>query len=482
MKKEILRIENLISDDVELTNLQNMNLRIYKGEIMGLIPINGTGRDKLLELLCKNVPINLGRIYLDNKLVNSYQHSDNRMNRVYIIEQKSKLIGELSVLDNIYVLRNIPGKVFLNHRQMERQFQWMKEELDVKIKASLSCNRLGSYERCVVEIMKAIAQGTKLIVLNSLSDVLNIDQMQSLKRLLLKLSADNYSFLYLCSHYEEVVPICNRITFMRDGKDIKVFDKNEIGTEVFRKFTFPFVDVKPPLHEVHEEIMMSVSHFRTDSIKDLSFEIKKGECLVLYDAGKTIPKNFIESLIRGGEKFAGSLKINGEKLEPRKVRKYLGSQICVIGVNPLDSMIFYDMSYVENICIRLGKKINKILVKAYPLKNVQTEYENILGSQVCAKDLYRQNEISLYNLIYYRVHLMNPKVVIIEQPFYNTDIYLRKHIIKLISMLKAKGIATIVLSVDLSEGILIADRLIALRDGRISKVYGQDSFSSIRLF
>lgn len=75
------------------------------GEIMGLIPINSQGQSWLFRLLCQNYPIDYGRIYIDNQLVNYYEHSNNNRNRVYIIEKQSKLIQDLTVSDNIFVLK-----------------------------------------------------------------------------------------------------------------------------------------------------------------------------------------------------------------------------------------------------------------------------------------------------------------------------------------------------------------------------------------
>lgn len=105
MRKEILRMELVTKSYAGVIYLDNFNMQIYKGEIMGLIPINRQGKSELIELLCQNSPIDYGRIYINNELVNYYEHSTNSINRVYVINQKSKLIQDLTVSDNIFVLR-----------------------------------------------------------------------------------------------------------------------------------------------------------------------------------------------------------------------------------------------------------------------------------------------------------------------------------------------------------------------------------------
>ena len=95
MKNEILRMERvtLIEDGVTLLN--NLNLNMYKGEIMGLLSINANGQSALLDLICQNIPIHFGRIYFDEQLVNSHRRSSMSFNPVAMIEKESWLVDFL---------------------------------------------------------------------------------------------------------------------------------------------------------------------------------------------------------------------------------------------------------------------------------------------------------------------------------------------------------------------------------------------------
>jgi ribose transport system ATP-binding protein len=84
-------------------------------------------------------------------------------------------------------------------------------------------------------------------------------------------------------------------------------------------------------------------------------------------------------------------------------------------------------------------------------------------------------------LIYYRVHLLNPKIVFVVQPFSNADMYVRRHIIHLIRILKRKGIAVVILAVSISDSFHVADRLLLLEEGTIKEEYFPDTFSQIRI-
>ena len=87
MKKEIMRLDRVTLMEGEVTLLDDLNLHIFEGEIMGLVCLNSNGQDALVNLLCQNVPIHYGYIYFEEQLVNSYRHSSMEPNRVAVIEE-----------------------------------------------------------------------------------------------------------------------------------------------------------------------------------------------------------------------------------------------------------------------------------------------------------------------------------------------------------------------------------------------------------
>lgn len=121
MKQEILRLERVTRITDGVTQLDNMNLHIFQGEIMGLVCINSHGKEALVRLICQNLPIHYGYVYFQEQLVNNYEHSSMGMNRVSVIEQRSRLVEDLTVADNIFVLRRGFKKYLIEPRVLERQ-------------------------------------------------------------------------------------------------------------------------------------------------------------------------------------------------------------------------------------------------------------------------------------------------------------------------------------------------------------------------
>ena len=107
MKQEILRFENVTCKKDGAVYLDNFSFYMTAGEIVGLLSVNDRGIKELIELMAKNHPIDAGRVYMGGKLVNSYLNQEETSNRIYQIDQKSSLINNLSITDNLFVMR--PG-------------------------------------------------------------------------------------------------------------------------------------------------------------------------------------------------------------------------------------------------------------------------------------------------------------------------------------------------------------------------------------
>lgn len=481
MREEVLRMENVTCKYNGIAFLDNMNLNIFRGEVMGLIPINSQGKSWLFQLLCQNYPIDYGRIYISNELVNYYEHSANKMNRVYIIEKKSKLIQALSVSDNIFVLKRGFKKYIINRKVLNKQVNLFLNQMQVQINPDELVMNLTPYEQCIVELLKAIISGSKLIVISDISNILSVVDLSKLSELIKFYSNEGFTFLYVGNHHEEVFRICNRVALMKNGSIIRVLDEKELTDEFMKDYTISFEDAKPSATRYIGQGIMKFENISTNYLKNISFTIEKGECVVFFDTNNTIYSDLLQ--LMNGELLPkqGDIMWNQKKFTERMSKNALENGIAVIVENATENMLFDNLSYVENLYFLIDPKLKSVKNKAKVLKSIINEYENIVGQEIYEADISKLSLTSLYNLVYYRIHLYKPKVVFCLQPFSGADMYLRKHIADLIRELKRKGIAVIILAVSISDTLTIADRFLVIENGSIVKEFSKEEFPSIRL-
>lgn len=475
MKKEIMRLDRVTLMEGEVTLLDDLNLHIFEGEIMGLVCLNSNGQDALVNLLCQNVPIHYGYIYFEEQLVNSYRHSSMEPNRVAVIEEKSHMAEGLSVADNIFVLRRGFKKYLIAPRILRAQLSLFTQELDVQIDAGELAGNLTHFERCVAELLKAIISGAKLVVLRDISNFLGPADLIHFLKLLRHYAKEGLSFLYICNHHEETFRICDRVALMENGRVRKLLFREDFRDEIILHYALDFRHpLTPPVRPEQRNGMLKLRHLFTDHIHDMNCTIEEGECVVLLDSNSLVLNDLADLMT--GDRFPQAGKILLDARDWCSNHEKLKHKVSLIRENPIQTMLFREMSYIDNLCFAMDWRCPTLWMSRRIKKSILLEYEPLIGKDIRAQDITHLSPYSLYSLIYYRVHLYHPKVVFLMQPFAGADMYLRHHLIHLINKLRERKITVVILAVSLSDSLFVADRLLMFEDGNLRKEYLRDEF------
>ena len=131
----------------DITILDNLNLQIYAGEVMGLLPLDSFGLNKMLELMQKNLPILYGQIYIREKLVNSFSIGTETENNVLMISYENILVKYLSPEENIFILRKGYKGIWINNRIIKSQMKMLTDELKIGVQFNKSLEEMSVFER-----------------------------------------------------------------------------------------------------------------------------------------------------------------------------------------------------------------------------------------------------------------------------------------------------------------------------------------------
>lgn len=474
MKEEILRIENVTREINGITYLDNINFHIFKGEIMGLIPLNNHGKSQLIELISQNVLINFGRIYFNDKLVNYYEHSNMTNNKVYLIDKETKLIQDLKVTDNIYVLNhNFHGEV-INEKKIKAKTRELLKYLEIQIEIDKYVSELSLFEKTVIELIKAIISGAQLIILNELSNFLSIEELSDFQKLIIHYTKRDISFLYMANHHEEAFKICDRVCLLENGTIIKVIDKKDFSDEILKPYIISFDNSTQSNVLSKNTGIFEVRDFVTENLKGINFSARRSECITILDINNKGIQDMAKVLSGFNQPISGSIIVDHHHIDLKHSNNLLLNGVVFIPENPIRKTLFYGMSYLENLAFLIDRKLNKSIINQKILNNIKEEYRFLVGDDIDAKDLMEFDITSLYNLVYFRIHLFSPKVVFIMQPFSDADMYLRGRIIELINELKKKGITVIILAVSIADTLSVSDRLIIMENGKLLQNYKQN--------
>lgn len=481
MKKEIIRLQNITKKIGNVTFLDNMNLHIYKGEIMGLFTLNTQGKAELLDILLGRAVPNRGKMYFDEELLRYNIPAPFMQNKVYMIEKTSKLSRNLTVADNIFVMRRGFRKYIIHPRVLNAQAQLFIRELKSDILAQTRAEDLSALERCIVELIKAAAMGAKLIILNDISTFLSSADWNRFFEAVNIYANKGFSFLCVDSSHDGLLRTAGRLALMRNGNIIKVLDVDADTREKILPFIIDPPEITNAGHSPVRQIpVLTMQEVATDNLQGFSLQINKGECVVITDLNNTVIQDFIRIFSGQLTIDAGTIDLCGRSYRRRMpISSAIRRGVSVMNEHPTQSMLFRDLSYVENLCFVSDGKIRNLWSKHSMQKSIIDEYHELAGENIYLTNITELDDVGRYDLIYYRMHLLNPKLLICVQPFAGADMYLRSHITGLLNFLRKRGITILLLTVNPADTLSLADRLILVRNGKQIREYSRESFSHI---
>ena len=473
MRDEVLRMSDVTYREQGVVQLEDFNLNVFEGEIMGIILRNGHGMTALCRLLETNAPLERGYIYYREQMVNSWRAPHPHDNRIAVIRGQSKLVGGLTVADNIFVLR--PGfKTFvIRPAVLMGQVQPMLDSLDVNIAADAYADTLTPFECVVVELVKAVVAGCRLIILREISAVISEPELERLRAILRHYAERGVSFLYIGLHYEEMMQICSRVAVYANGRILKVF-LPEDGAVPYDERYLRLVREQMTHPEEGAAPALDVRGLTGGALCGLSFTAAAGECVVVQDLQNSILRDLTDMLQGERPIEAGEIRLEGKPFRPGTSR-----DMAVIAEQPDVSMVFEQMSYLDNLCMTVDHRVPEVWRSRRTRMGIQKEWERTVGDALFAVHPAQLSKPQKYDLVYQRILLQRPRVVFCVQPFKGADVNLRMHIWELLRRVMASGAALVILAVNLADTFTLATRLVQVENGKAVRVYEQSDFDSL---
>lgn len=479
MRQEVLRMERVTYKEQGVTLLQDFELNLYQGEIMGLLPVNAYGLPSFLHILSANPPLYSGYVYYTDTMVDSWQDMKRSENRIPIIGGKSSLVDGQSVLSNVFILRPGFKQELLRMNLLRKQLQPFLDDMGLTVSPDTPVEKLTMFERVMVEILRAVVAGNHLVVLLEISTIVNDSEIMHLHKIMRHYAKRGMSFLYISPHFEEILQICDRAAVMTNGSIVKILRGEQMTPETLLDLDSEFdkqvrsrLNICKPSEK--RDVVFEARNLSGEFIKNLSFRVYGGECLVIQSLDNGIFEEF-QQLITGNELASkGDFFMTGRTIDP-----YRDQKVAVILEQPGHTMLFDEMDYLDNLCIAVQRRVPGVCVNRKMRKSIRRECSTMLGNEVFDKKISDLNETEKTELVYARVILQKPTIVFCVQPFKGADMAHRMRIWKLQEMLLAQGIAVVILAVNMADALSLADRIIRIEANTVLTEYHREDFNKL---
>lgn len=473
MKKEVLRLQDVTYKKGNTIIFRNMSFHITAGEIVGITPLNSYGTDELLDVIVNNRPLYYGYVYYQEQCVNSWKEEKHVRNRICAVGSETSLVKGLNVVTNVFTLRAGFGKELLDEKMLARQLQPFLDEIHSEIDPFMQVEKLSAYKRVLVEILRAVVAGYHLIILREISTAISESELQELYKIMRHYAEKGFSFIYMSYHFEEIQQICDRAILMSEGNINLIFDKEQIAKGISEELYIDYYNhvsqrLDHRASSKHEEDnrkeVLHVRNMSGEYLDRFQFRVYKGECLALQSLDTKMYNEILE-ILEGEEGFRNAeMYVDG-----RRIKDYRSREIAFLKEEATQTMLFGDLSVRDNLCIGLDRKVPDIWRRRKVQKSVQEEYFRLFGEDIFEREVNDLTDEQKIRVVYMRILLEKPKVVFMVQPFKHAGIPHRFQVWELQTMLLERGISIVILAMNMSDSLTIADRVIRIsrNDGKI---------------
>jgi ribose transport system ATP-binding protein len=490
MLEELLRIENGVAVQNGHELIKGLYLQVYKGEILGLVSDNITEKQYILDILNGKISLDYGKIFMDEKRITENVAGVFR-NKIAVIESKSKLVDNLTVAENIFVVRGGFKKYFVNKKLLYRQTSGLLSEFHMTINPKNYAGRLDAIERCMVELVKAYATGHRLIVCSDFTSFLSSMDVKKIISLLIWLKKKGIGFIMIENYDNVLFEYSDRLAIINHGKTSRIFDKEDIekdkiytlliGDEqdTFKGYkqssnrmnekalnNFAFWEQVRYLQK-SEEIMLEIKKITTEILHDFSLQIRKGEILnILYQ--DVASKNELVQLLSGEvKKLSGRMMLDSKDYEPLGWWDAIKKGVCFIDEDPISNMIFYDMSVMDNLCFTMANKVKKLWLHRRYKKSIFRNMESFFSKDILRTPISKLEPINLIKIAYVKWLLYLPKIIVCIKPFSAVDVHMKQVTEQLIQTFLSKGISVIIITSNIAEAHVLGGKVLVLKEGKI---------------
>ena len=463
--------------------LNGISFGVRGGEVHALVGENGAGKSTLMHILAGVHQPDEGEIDLDgkNNVVLPNEHAAQKRG-IAIVFQERSLFTSLTVAENIFAGRQPISRLGnIRRSELYRQTAVLLAQVGLRCDPKTPLSELSTAQQQMVEIAKALSLNAKLIIFDEPTAALTETETTTLFRVIGKLKRRGVAVIYISHRIEEIFKIADRVTVLKDGVGQGTFDVPRISADdlirsmVGRRLTFDravSIDLSgaPVMLEVRDLNDHSLEAEVRTTLRNIGFKVHQGEIVALAGlcgAGRT---ELALSIFGARPRESGRIYIGGRDVNIQSPAEAVAAGLAYVPEDRKEAGLFLDMTIAQNAtatglrqfgtwwfddaqgCARAEEFRKKLRIASHSVKQI---VQSLSGGN--------QQKVVLAKWL-----LIRPRVLIVDEPTRGIDVGAKSEVHSLLRELAREGTAVLVISSDLPEVLALADRILVMREGRIT--------------
>ena len=455
--------------------LDDVTLAAPPGQVLALVGENGAGKSTLVRIFEGVYRPDQGTLAAGGVQQTLRSPADAHALGIRVIHQEPDIIPDLTIAENLFLgdFRRTRG-LFLDRADLARRTRSLLAEfgLETDLTPWTRAGDLSPAQRQLMEIMRALRRGLKVLALDEPTSSLTEDEAQRLFRVVRRLRDDGVAIIYISHRMREVRDLADRIAVLRDGRLV-----DERPTAEFPEAEIVQAMVGRPISDLYErsarrfgEVALSVQGLTTARVHDVSFEVRSGEVVGLAGLIGAGRSELAEAIFGYDRMLAGSVAVAGR---PVRLRSPADAIAAGMGFAPEDrksQALLLLRSVKDNISLAVPDLISRLnFVNEGDERRIAGALVDRLRIRTPSLDASVANLSggNQQKVVLGRWLARRPKVLILDEPTRGIDVGAKAEIYRLIAELAAEGIALLVISSEMPELLGLADRILVMAGGRV---------------
>lgn len=475
--KPCLQVQNITKVFPGVKALNDVSIDFYSGEVHALLGENGAGKSTLIKVISGVYEATHGKVILEGEEVH-FQNPRQALNKgICVIHQELSIANDLTVAENIFLGEEPTrqGGFLLDRRRMNEEAQKILDFMKVNIHATDIARYLTAAEQQMVEIAKVISKKSKVVIMDEPTSSLSEHEINALFEQINILTKNNVVVIYITHRINELFEIGDKVTVMRDGCKVDTYQisetterdlvKNMVGREMKDYYN------RVP-HKAGKEMLRVEGLTRRGEFKDITFSAYAGEILGisgLIGAGRT---EVMETIFGAREVEEGTIWIEGKEVHFNSPKEAIEHGVGLVTEDRRRTGLMLNAMVKDNIVLpsltkhhkkyyfvdfKWESEVSHKFIKKMKVKtpSIQTEISTLSGGN--------QQKVILAKWL-----VANSKIMILDEPTRGIDVNAKSEFYALMNDFVANGGCIIMISSELLEILGISDRIIVMREGRIT--------------
>jgi ribose transport system ATP-binding protein len=461
--------------------LSGVSFDVQAGEVHALVGENGAGKSTLMKILSGAYQPDEGELIWEGRPVALRSPQDAQALGIRIIYQEFNLLTDLTVAENILLNREPTRRGLVDWRGMNRRAADLLALLNTRIDPALPVSDLSVAQQQMVEIARALAEASRLLIMDEPTAALNALEVEHLTAVIRDLKASGVGVVFISHRLEEVLHLSDRVTVLKDGCVVATSPTAELTKPRIVNLMVgrDLKDIFPVRQQpVSTEPLLSVSQLETDVLHAVSFTLQPGEIVGFAGLEGQGQRELGRALFGLEPIRRGEIRLDGQIIRPTSPRRAMRAGIALVSDDRKRDGLALRLSVRENLSLpnlpmfSRGGFVSRRAERSAAQRMIEALSIRTPSMEQSVRLLSGGNQ---QKAVLGKWMVTPPKLMVILEPTRGVDIGAKMEIYHLIAQMARDGMGILIVSSELLELIGICHRIYAMHRGAIAAMFAAET-------